>query len=163
MASELLKRLQLVGFWSTVAFIQCLFTDDTQGNTDQRSQRSTGVYGGGCMFGCGGWCGCRESVMVDMKKAKELQFHKLLWDNQQSAFFVGHCLSHLALGSKSQHLEYWRLRKLEGYIKPFRKLEGYIKPFPMVFTHTIINVTFRGDAHNNAIVAPTRPQLVPFE
>ena len=73
----------------------------------------------------------------------------------------------------NQHLEYCRLRKLEGYIKPFRKLEsyikpfrkleGYIKPFPMVFTHTIINVTFRGDALNNAIVAPTRPQLVPFE
>ena len=53
----------------------------------------------------------------------------------------------------NQHLEYCRLRKLEGYIKPF----------PMVFTHTIINVTFRGDALNNAIVAPTRPQLVPFE
>ena len=33
----------------------------------------------------------------------------------------------------------------------------------MVFTHTIINVTFRGDALNNPIVAPTRPQLVPFE
>ena len=45
----------------------------------------------------------RYNNVVNMKKAKELQFHKLLWDNQQSAFFVGHCpFVHLALGSKCQ-------------------------------------------------------------